>query len=102
MLNLISHSLIILSFFFIFFGVLGLFRFRDFYSRILISAKVETVGFITLMVGIMIGKGFSFFSLKVLFLLFIVVVTNPISTHAIARSAVISGYKINKERSNDS
>ncbi len=78
---------------FMFFGVLGLFRFKDFYSRILISAKIETVGFLTIMVGLILFSGFNFASLKIFLILLLMVITNPLSTHAITRSAYISGYR---------
>ncbi len=75
-----------------FFGLLGLFRFSNFYSRILISAKVETVGFLTIMIALMLFSGFTFASLKIFLILLLMVITNPLATHAIARSAYISGY----------
>ena len=96
-MDLIGKVVIIISIVFIFFGVIGIFRFKDFYSRILISSKVETVGFITLMIGVVLYKGLSFFTLKVLLLVFLVILTNPLSTHAIARSAYKSGHKFNKD-----
>jgi multicomponent Na+:H+ antiporter subunit G len=55
------------------------------------------MGFITLMAGVMVHSGFSFFSLKVLLLVVLVIITNPLSTHAIARSAHLSGYKTKRE-----
>lgn len=94
---LIGNIVMALSILFIFLGVVGIFRFREFYSRILITSKVDTMGFITLMAGVMLHSGFSFFSLKVLLLVVLVIITNPLSTHAIARSAHYSGYKIRKE-----
>lgn len=95
--EILSILFIIMALVFMLFGVIGIFRFKDFYSRILISSKVETVGFITLMGGIVIKYGISYFSLKILLICILVVITNPLSTHAIARSALINGYKIKKE-----
>lgn len=88
----LATLVIIIALAFMFFGVLGLFRFNDFYSRILISSKVETVGFLTIMVGLVLFSGFNFASLKILLILLLMLITNPLSTHAIARSAYISGY----------
>ncbi len=93
----IGNVLLAISAVIIFFGVFGIFRFREFYSRILITSKVDTMGFITLMAGVIVHAGFSFFSLKVVLLVILMIITNPLSTHAIARSAHISGYKIKKE-----
>lgn len=93
----IGNLLMIVSVLIIGLGVYGIFRFREFYSRILITSKVDTMGFITLMAGVMVHSGFSFFSLKVLLLVVLVIITNPLSTHAIARSAHLSGYKTKRE-----
>ncbi|MFZ7131752.1 MAG: monovalent cation/H(+) antiporter subunit G [Eubacteriales bacterium] len=97
MMEILAVFIMILSLIFMFFGVWGIFRFKDFYSRILITSKVETVGFITLMAGIIIHSGFTYFSLKVILISLVTIITNPIATHAIARSAFISGYKIKRE-----
>ncbi|MDP2842797.1 MAG: monovalent cation/H(+) antiporter subunit G, partial [Acetobacterium sp.] len=74
-----------------------LFRFKDFYSRILISSKIETVGFLTIMIGFIILSGLSYAAMKILLITILVMITNPLSTHAIARSAFLSGYTINQE-----
>lgn len=99
MRELIGNILMVVGLAFIFSGVYGLFRFKDFYPRILISSKVDTVGLITLMLDIIVKSGLNFFSLKVLIVMVLFVITNPLSTHSIARSAYNSGYKIKKEKS---
>jgi len=86
---------------FVIFGYIGIFRFNNFYARILVSSKADAVGFITILIGVMILSGFSFYSLKVLTILAFAILTTPIITHAIARSAFLSGYKVEKEDSND-
>lgn len=83
--------------FFIIIGVLGIYRFENFYPRILVASKIDTVGSITLMFGVAIRNGISFFSMKVLLILVIMIMINPLSTHSIARSAFYSGYKVRKE-----
>ncbi|SHJ12971.1 multisubunit sodium/proton antiporter, MrpG subunit [Dethiosulfatibacter aminovorans DSM 17477] len=82
---------------FIALGVLSIYRFKNFYPRILVASKIDTVGNITLMLGVVIKNGFTFFSLKVILILAIMTVINPLSTHSIARSAYFSGYRIRKE-----
>lgn len=94
----IANIIIVIGLVFMSLGVFGIFRFKDYFSRILVSAKVDTVGFITIMIGLMIKHGFDFFSGKILLVLALYVITNPIATHAITRSAHISGYRIKKER----
>lgn len=97
-LEWIGNILIVIGLIFMALGVFGIFRFRDFFSRILITAKVDTVGFITVMVGLVIKHGFDFFSGKILIVFALYLITNPIATHAITRSAHLSGYRIKKER----
>lgn len=93
-----ANFIIVIGLAFVALGVFGIFRFNDYFSRILVSAKVDTVGFITIMIGLIIKHGFDFFSGKLLLVLALYVITNPIATHAITRSAHISGYRIKKER----
>jgi multicomponent Na+:H+ antiporter subunit G len=87
----------IIGFSFIFLGIIGLFRFKNFYSRILITSKIEILGFLTLMIGLMLYTGLSTSTLKIFIITVLVIITNPLSTHAIARSAYKSGHPIKKE-----
>lgn len=97
-LEWVGNIIIIIGLVFMFLGVIGIFRFKDYYARVLVSAKVDTVGFITVLIGLMIKQGFNFFSAKVLLAVAFFVITNPIGTHAVTRSAFLSGYRIKKER----
>jgi multicomponent Na+:H+ antiporter subunit G len=93
----IGTLIIIIGVVFVAIGVIGIYRFDNFYARALVSSKVDTVGYLTLMIGVMIKNGFSFFSLKVFVILVITMIINPLITHSMVRSAHISGYKIGKE-----
>lgn len=95
--ELIGNIVICIGVVFVLIGILGLYRFHDFYSRILVGSKVDTVGFITICAGAIIRSGFTWFSLKVLLLVTVVMIINPVVTHAIARSAYYGGYGINEE-----
>jgi len=94
MRELIGNIVIGIGLVFVLIGVFGIYRFRNFYSRILIASKVDTVGFITISVGIIIRNGIAWFSLKVLLLVAVVMIINPVVTHAIASSAYHGGYRI--------
>lgn len=97
MQDTIGTIIIIIGVLFVAIGVVGIYRFNNFYARALASSKVDTVGYLTLMIGVMVKNGFSFFSLKVFVILVISMIINPLITHSIVRSAHISGYKIGKE-----
>jgi len=78
---------------FILLGVVGIVKYKNFYARILVTAKIDTVGVITIFIGIAIKHGLSFFSLKVLLLMVLLMIVNPLASHMIARAAHLSGYK---------
>ena len=77
---------------FLFLGNLGVLRMPDFYNRIQAGTKCTTLGaFLTIIgVGIMQPEWFWKTCLIALFVL----VTNPISSHAIARASCKSGVPL--------
>ena len=93
MQTIISNIIITTGLIFCFFGVFGIFRFKAFYSRMLVAAKIETVGFITVIIGLIVRHGLSFFSAKLLLMLIIMLVINPLTAHVLTRSAYLSGYR---------
>ena len=98
LLDGLGNVIIIIGLILMAFGVIGMFRFKDYFSRVLVGGKVDTVGFITILIGLLLKNGFTYFTGKILLVLVLYVVTNPIATHAITRSAHLSGYRIKKER----
>lgn len=95
--KLVGQGIIVLGLLFIATGIYSILAYKEFYSRVVITAKVDTVGFISVLVGIIVLEGFSFFAMKVLIVLVFEMLTSPMSTHAIAHSAYIAGYRIEKE-----
>ncbi len=94
MFQIIGMALIVSATVFIAFGLYGIFKFDNFYARILVSSKVDIIGSLTLIIGVIIYKGISFFSFKVLILMLMIIIINPLTSHLITRSAYISGYKV--------
>jgi len=87
---IVGNIIIILGLICMSFGVIGLYKFKDFYLRLLVLAKIDTVGAITFMIGIIVIHGFSFFSLKVFLILVLFLILNPLTAHIIARAAYLS------------
>ena len=87
---------------FMLFGVIGIFRFKNFYARILVTVNIDTVGVFTLIIGLALRHGFSFFSLKLLLLMALMMIINPLIAHLTARSAYLSGYKVENQDSDGS
>lgn len=73
-------------------GIYGLYRFYDFYSRAAIASIVDTAGFVLVLIGVMVYKDLSLFSLKVAVIIFFMLFLNPLSNHIIVRGAHKSGF----------
>ena len=92
--NIIGLVLVALGVGFTAFGVVAMFRFKSFYTRILTTAKIDTVGVITIVAGMAIRHGFSPFTGKILLVGVILFIFNPLVAHILARSAYLDGYQL--------
>lgn len=101
MILLVGQGLVVLGVLFVAAGVYSVLRYREFYSRVVITAKVDTVGFMTIMIGLIVMEGISAVSLKILLVLLFELMTSPLATHAIAHSAFSAGYRIEREEHDD-
>jgi len=90
---MIGSVLILVGFFFIFVATVGILRFPDFYTRAHAQGKSETLGVALVLLGIAVKTGFSLLSIKLLLILGFVMLANPTATHALGRSAYLSGLK---------
>jgi multicomponent Na+:H+ antiporter subunit G len=75
-------------------GALGIVRFPDVYNRIHANTVVVVGGAMLIMIGAGIMEGTTVFTLKALMIAIFIFLTNPLSTHAIARAAHKSGVKL--------
>ena len=82
-------------------GMFGLLRYKRLAVRILIASKVDTVGFITVMIGAMMHAGFTGHSVKIFLIVIFTIVTNPLVTHAIAHSAHSSNHDLKRKETSD-
>ncbi len=94
---MIWKILMAVSWMYITFGVFGIFRFNNLYSRLLTSSKIDTVAAISLLIALTIYSGFSEYTVKLLLLLVFLFLTNPISSHIIVRSAYLNGMQVNEK-----
>ncbi len=78
--------------FFLFLGALGIFRLPDLFNRLQAGTKATTLGVVSTSIGVgLIAKGWFLFALALaIFLL----MTNPISSHAIGRASYRAGVKL--------
>jgi multicomponent Na+:H+ antiporter subunit G len=84
---------------FLFLGALGVLRMPDVYNRMQTGAKTTTLGSILTLTGIGIYR--PGWLPQMLILVAFIVITNPISTHALARAAHFAGVAMAKETVHD-
>lgn len=89
MIELAGSLFILLGAIFLFSAGLGLLRMPDAFTRIQAGTKATTLGAMLVMIGLAIyHPGWSF---KLLLIVYFVFVSNPVSSHALARSGLRTG-----------
>ena len=89
----IGMTIIVIGLVFDFLGCLGLIRFPDVYSRLQASAKCVTLGTCGILLGLFVLKGFDATGIKALLCFLFIILTAPVSAHALAKGAYHSGVK---------
>jgi multicomponent Na+:H+ antiporter subunit G len=79
------------------FGLYGISKNNHFYIRLSISSLIDSAGFLTIMIGLMIYKGFDAATLKLGFILLLSLLLNPLSNHILGRGAYLSHYAPEQE-----
>ncbi len=75
-------------------GCIGLLRFPDVYNRIHAQTVAIIGGCVLSLLGLCLYTGLSVYTLKAITIAAFLFLTNPISSHAIARAAHKSGVKL--------
>lgn len=87
--DIIGNLLLITGSLFLFSAGLGVLRMPDTYNRIQTGTKATTLGTILVLIGLAFLH--PAWSLKLIILIFFVMLTNPVSSHALARAAHATG-----------
>ena len=93
-MSLAGDILLVAGILFALIGMIGLFRFRHFYSRILITSNIDAAGMMLLLIGAALQSPNAAFAVKVGIVGILSLITSPLSSHAILRSARDSGYRM--------
>ena len=94
---MIYKIILVISWFYISFGIIGIFRFKNMYSRLLTSSKIDTVASIPLIFALIVKSGFTPVSIRLILILIFILITGPISNHVIVRSAYLNDIPVNQE-----
>ncbi|MEL6479654.1 MAG: monovalent cation/H(+) antiporter subunit G [Pseudomonadota bacterium] len=92
-LDLISLVLLAAGGFFFLVGALGLNRMPDLFTRMHATSVGETMGVGLLVLGMCLQAGFTLVTVKLIFILVVVLFTGAVATHALARAALHDGEK---------
>ncbi len=84
-IHYIGYFLVFLGAIFLFLGAFGIFRMPDFYTRLQAGTKSSTLGAMSLILGVGLMQPEWFF--KTLIIVIFIAISNPISSHALARGA---------------
>lgn len=75
----------------------GLFKFKYVLNRVHVAAKCDTLASLLVIVGIMIYSGFSYLTLKLFIVIIFLWLTNPVATHLVGQTEVITNKDIKSE-----
>lgn len=78
-----------IGFVFLFFGIIGQYRYRAFFKKLLVSSLVDSAALILIFTGLILRQGFNTFSLKIFAILVITLLVNTLSSHKLGRSAYL-------------
>ena len=92
--EIIGMIFIVIGLAFDFFGCLGLVRLPDLYNRLQASTKCVTLGTCSILFGTFLMLGFTAAGIKALLCIIFLILTAPVSAHALARGAHRAGIKL--------
>ena len=92
-MTILSVALMGLGVGFVFIGSVGILRFGDVYSRLQASGVSDNAGLGLILIGLIIHSGWDRHDITLIFVLLLIVVTNPIVTHSVARSAFVQRHR---------
>jgi len=90
----IGYVLITVGVMFDVLGCIGLVRLPDVYNRLQAATKCVTLGTCMILLGVFVISGFTALGIKALICMFFILITNPVSAHALARGAHKAGVPL--------
>ncbi len=79
--------------FFMLVGAIGVMRLPDVYTRLHAAGVTDTLGAALLIVGMSLQAGLTLVTVKLVLIIIFLWFTGPVSSHALAQSALLSGRK---------
>jgi multicomponent Na+:H+ antiporter subunit G len=92
-LDVLSWAFIVAGAFFCIVGAFGLIRMPDFYTRLHASGVIDPFGVSLILIGLMVQAGLTLVTVKLVFLVLLLLFTSPVACHALGRAALHRGLK---------
>ena len=93
----ISAVLMVLGIFVIFTAMVGNFRFGYVLNRMQVGATADTLGAFFIIAALVVASGLNVTSVKLVMMIAFLWFANPVSSHFLARTEIISNEKITQE-----
>lgn len=74
-------------------GAIGIFRFKEFYTRLHAASVTDTLCVFFIITGLVLQSGFSLVTVKLILVVVLLWLTGPVASHALIRSAYQTGLK---------
>ena len=94
---IISAVFMLLGIFVIFSAMVGNFRFGYVLNRMQVGATADTLGAFFIISSLIVAGGFNATSIKLVMMVAFLWFANPVSSHFLARTEIISNEKITQE-----
>jgi len=78
-------------------ATLGIFRFDYVLNRVHVAAKCDSLGALLALSSLMVMRGFSFTSLRLLLIIIFVWLANPVASHLVTRLEVLTNKKFTEK-----
>lgn len=98
-LSYIGYVFLFLGAIFLLLGAIGILRMPDIFARLQAGTKASTLGSLGMLLGVGFLRPEWFF--KIIIIMIFVILSNPISSHAIARGSYLSGLKPKLDETED-
>jgi multicomponent Na+:H+ antiporter subunit G len=90
-LEYLGLAFVLLGSIFLFLGALGIYRMPDLYNRLQAGTKASTLGAMSVVLGV--GLMQPDWLIKLIVIILFIGISNPLSSHALARASYRSGIK---------
>lgn len=91
--EILAWACLLIGSFFIVVGAIGVLRMPDFFTRLHAASLTDTMGAGLIIGALMIESGWTLNFVRLFLILFFLMFTSPVATHALSHAALLQGLK---------